>query len=411
MISSNSRARTGARAPGGTTKMGGMENTMLTQDFSADAGRYEAIRTRDERADGQFYYSVSTTGVYCRPTCAARPARRENIDFHSTPEAAERAGFRPCKRCRPRELPQAERHAQIIEAARTHLEISESPLALGALAAKAGLSPFYLHRLFKKYVGMTPREYTAAHRLQRASASLRDGSSVTSAIYEAGYSSSSRFYENGSGALGMSPTSVRRGGDGIEMRAVVKRCSLGRVLVAATSRGVCSITFGDDRAAMLAELHERFPHAVVLPSDKAHDALAAKIVTMVDAARLAANLPLDLIGTAFQQKVWRALQQIPHGTTSTYSEIARRIGSPRAVRAVGTACGKNPLSFAVPCHRVLREDGSLGGYRWGLERKKRLLEREARGVNDGPSLTGRLWAAAPARRRRAGTEDRRPQRP
>jgi len=345
-------------------------------DLSTEAARYEAVRRRDPRAEGRFFYSVMTTGVYCRPTCPARLALRENVAFHDSPDEAERLGFRACKRCRPREVPQLERHAKVVQAARELLESSDAPVGLAELATRVGLSPFYLHRLFKQHVGMTPHEYASAHRLQRVGEELRDGAAVTAAIYEAGYSSSSRFYESGSQALGMPPSDVRRGGEGVEMRAVVRACVLGRVLVAATSRGVCAIAFGDDDAPLLDELRVRFPRATVHASDDALDALAAEVVLMVDAAGLAANIPLDLMGTAFQQRVWRALRDIPAGTTTTYSEIAKRIGAPRAVRAVGTACGRNPVAVAVPCHRVLREDGALGGYRWGLERKKTLLARE-----------------------------------
>jgi AraC family transcriptional regulator of adaptative response/methylated-DNA-[protein]-cysteine methyltransferase len=343
---------------------------------TSDTARYEAVRTRDPGAEGRFFYSVMTTGVYCRPTCPARLALRENVAFHESPEEAERLGFRACKRCRPRDVPQLERHARIVQAARALLESSDEPIGLADLAARVGLSPFYLHRLFKQHVGMTPHEYASANRLRKVGAELRDGAPVTAAIYEAGYSSSSRFYESGSHALGMPPSDVRRGGEGVSMRAVIRACVLGRVLVAATARGVCAIAFGDDDAPLLDDLHERFPRAIVQPSDDALDALAAEVVMMIDAAGIAANLPLDLMGTAFQQRVWKALREIPSGATSTYSEIARRIGAPRAVRAVGTACGRNPVAVVVPCHRVVREDGALGGYRWGLERKKVLLERE-----------------------------------
>lgn len=350
----------------------------MSMHLDSDAARYDAVRTRDARAEGRFFYSVATTGVYCRPTCAARLARRENVAFHPTPDDAERAGYRPCKRCRPRDLPQAERHAAIVLQARQLLESSSEPVSLAVLAERVQLSPYHLHRLFCAHVGMTPRAYAAAHRLQRASAELRDGASVTSAIHEAGYSSSSRFYEGQSGALGMTPSNLRRGAEGVTMRAVVSTCSLGNVLVAATTRGVCAVAFGDDTNVLFSELRSRFPRADVQPSDEALDALAAQVVGMIDAARVPATIPLDLMGTAFQQRVWRELRKIPRGETFTYSEIARRIGAPRAVRAVGTACGKNPVAVAVPCHRVLREDGTLGGYRWGLDRKRQLLAQEQR---------------------------------
>ncbi len=348
-------------------------------DFATDAARYAAIRRRDARAEGQFYYSVATTGVYCRPTCAARLALRKNVDFHRTPDEAEQAGFRPCKRCRPRDPSQQERHARVVEAMRRLIESSDEPLGLAALAARFHLSPFHLHRLFKRCLGMTPREYAAACRLRRVGKALRSGASVTTAIYAAGYSSSSRFYENGSGALGMRPAALRRGGVGVEMRAVVRKCSLGRVLIAMTSRGVCAIAFGDDAESLDAGLRQRFPRAVVRSADDALRACAAQIVDMIDGAKVPIGFPLDLMGTAFQQRVWRALRAIPRGSTSTYAEIAARIGAPRAMRAVGTACGRNPVAVAVPCHRVVRGDGSLGGYRWGLDRKQALLAREGQG--------------------------------
>jgi AraC family transcriptional regulator of adaptative response/methylated-DNA-[protein]-cysteine methyltransferase len=345
--------------------------------FSTDDARYQAIRSRDPRAEGQFYYAVVTTGVYCRPTCAARPALRANVQFHATPVEAEQAGFRACKRCRPREAPLADRHLELVDHARALLESSEAPIKLAELAASAGLSRYHFHRLFKRHVGMTPKEYAAAGRLQRFAASAREQPTVTAAIYEAGYSSSSRFYEGG-GALGMAPSALRRGGEGMEMRAVVRPCSLGDVLIAATTRGVCAISFADGPQHLERGLRQRFPRATVLPGDDDLQRLATAVVALIDGAGIPAgtDIPLDLVGTAFQQRVWRALRDIPAGTTTTYAELARRIGAPRAVRAVGTACGANPVAVAVPCHRVIRGDGALGGYRWGLERKKALLARE-----------------------------------
>jgi AraC family transcriptional regulator, regulatory protein of adaptative response / methylated-DNA-[protein]-cysteine methyltransferase len=343
-----------------------------------DAARLAAVRRRDPAADGRFFYSVATTGVYCRPSCAARPARAENIAFHDSADAAEQAGFRPCKRCTPRGPSQREREAAIVASVRAHIEGAEEALPLEALAAEAGLSPFYLHRLFKKVTGLTPRGYAAAHRLTRVGDELRDGVSVTEAIHGAGYSSSSRFYEAESRTLGMLPSELRRGGEGVEMRAVVRRCSLGMVLVAATARGLCAVAFGDHRGALRGALSERFPRARVLPADDALRALADRVVDIVDAGRVATDLPLDLVGTAFQQRVWRALREVPAGQTTTYAAIAARIGSPAAVRAVGTACGQNPVAVVVPCHRAVRGDGQLGGYRWGVERKRALLEREER---------------------------------
>jgi AraC family transcriptional regulator of adaptative response/methylated-DNA-[protein]-cysteine methyltransferase len=344
-------------------------------DPSTDEARYQAVRARDRRADGVFYYAVVTTGVYCRPSCGARLALPANVRFHRTPEEAEQAGFRACKRCRPRQPSPAERDAGLVEKARALLESSESPVKLAELAAAAGLSPSHFHRLFKKQAGMTPQEYAAACRLHRFDEAVRDGSTVTAAIYEAGYSSSGRFYEAG-GALGMTPSQLRQGARGLRMRALVRPCSLGHVLVAATERGVCLIAFGDQAEGLERELGERFPEARVEPADGALERLASAVVAAADGAGSAADVPLDLLGTAFQQRVWRALRDIPRGTTTTYAELARRIGAPRAVRAVGTACGANPVAVLIPCHRVVRGDGGLGGYRWGLTRKKALLARE-----------------------------------
>ena len=345
---------------------------------ATDTTRYEAIKNRDPRADGVWVYGVATTGVYCRPTCAARLALRENVSFFATPDLAEGSGYRACKRCHPRDASQTERHVATIQAVRRAIDEADAPVPLATLAKQAGLSPYYLHRLFKKIVGLTPQEYGAAKRLTRASERLQDGASVTSALYEAGYSSSSRFYEaGGGGALGMAPSDVRRGALGVAMRAAVGRCSLGHVLVAATARGVCAVTFGDSEAALLTELGARFPRARVEEADDATLALLARVIALVDAtSRGADDLPLDLMGTAFQQKVWRELRTIPRGETVSYGTLAKRIGSPLAVRAVGTACGRNPVAVVVPCHRVVREDGALGGYRWGLPRKEKLLAQE-----------------------------------
>lgn len=345
-------------------------------EMSRTESQYEAVRTRDARAEGRFVYSVATTGVYCRPTCPARPALRENLAFHATPDDAERAGYRACKRCKPRELPQAERHAQVVEAARAALASADAPIALAELAKRAGLSPHHLHRMFKKHTGMTPGAYTAACRLQRATSELRDGRAVTAAIYEAGYSSSSRFYEGGGAALGMTPSALRRGAAGVTIRAVVTLCSLGHVLVAATERGVCAITFGESAKELFAELRARFPQAVIGSANEALEALTSRVVALVDATEVASTIPLDLIGTAFQQKVWRELRKIPRGETYTYADIAERIGAPGAVRAVGSACGKNPVAVVVPCHRVVRKNGDLGGYHWGVARKEKLLAKE-----------------------------------
>jgi AraC family transcriptional regulator of adaptative response/methylated-DNA-[protein]-cysteine methyltransferase len=352
-----------------------MEATALTTPFDSDHARLDAVRRRDPSADGEFFYGVITTGVYCRPSCAARPALRENIRFFASTEEAVRAGLRACKRCRPDQRSPNEEREELLARVRQRLETAGAKVSLSELAESVELSPYHLHRLFKKHVGMTPREYGAAVRLQKVGSELRDGASVTRAIHEAGYSSSSRFYEGGS-PLGIAPRRLRGGADGVQMRALVRSCSLGRVLVAATSRGVCAIFFGDGADALEAELRERFPNAEQLPADRALEKLAHVVVRMTDTTEVNADVPLDLIGTAFQQRVWRALREIPSGETRTYSAIAKKLGVPGAARAVGSACGKNPVCVVVPCHRVVREDGDLGGYRWGIARKKKLLAKE-----------------------------------
>jgi len=351
--------------------------------YATDELRYDAVKRRDPRADDVFLYAVVTTGVYCRPSCPSRLARFENVGFHPTADAAERAGYRPCKRCRPREPSLRERHAAIIEAARRMLDEADGAVALADVAERVGLSAFHFHRLFTRAVGMTPRAYAAASRLARARRALAAGTSVTSALHDAGYGSSSRFYA-AAPALGMSPTALRRGGRGVSMRVLVRSCALGQLLVAVTARGVCALTLGDDADALRDDLRARFPLAEIVEASGDGDGredlepLAAAAVRMIESPELADALPLDLVGTAFQQRVWRALREVPAGETVTYAELARRIGAPAAIRAVGSACARNPVAVAVPCHRVLRSNGDLGGYRWGLSRKRALLEREKR---------------------------------
>jgi AraC family transcriptional regulator of adaptative response/methylated-DNA-[protein]-cysteine methyltransferase len=342
-----------------------------------DEARWEAVQRRDRRADGTFCYAVATTGVYCRPSCAARLPRREHVTFHPTPEAAERAGFRPCKRCRPNEPSQAERHAAAVAAACRLIDSAEEPPPLEALAAAVGLSPFHFHRVFKAVTGVTPKAYAGAQRARRVREELGRAGTVTEAIYDAGYNASSRFYEQAQALLGMKPVAYRDGGRDAEIRFAVGECTLGSILVAATATGVCAIQFGDDPETLVRDLEERFPKARLIGADRAFEALVAQVVGQVEQPRRGLDLPLDVRGTAFQQQVWQALRAIPAGRTASYAEIAARIGSPWAVRAVARACAANPVAVAIPCHRVVRTDGAAGGYRWGVERKRELLRREA----------------------------------
>ncbi|HEU4733079.1 MAG TPA: bifunctional DNA-binding transcriptional regulator/O6-methylguanine-DNA methyltransferase Ada [Kofleriaceae bacterium] len=340
--------------------------------------RWAAVRARDASADGTFVYSVKTTGVYCRPSCAARPARPENVAFHATTADAERAGFRPCKRCKPDQPPLAERQAAQVAALCRLIEQSDEVPTLEELASHAGLSAFYTHRLFKTVTGVTPKAYAAAHRARRVRGELRTRSTVTEAIYGAGYSSSARFYESSNAMLGMTPSKFRAGGADLEIRFAIGQCSLGAILVAATARGVCAILLGDDPEALSHDLERRFPRARLIGGDPSFERLVAQVVGLVEQPRTGTKLPLDIRGTAFQQRVWKALCRIPAGKTASYSQIARRIGAPGAVRAVAQACAANALAVAIPCHRVVRTDGDLSGYRWGVERKRALLDREAR---------------------------------
>ncbi len=339
--------------------------------------RWAAVQARDTRADGTFFYSVRTTGVYCRPSCGARPARPENVAFYDSTAAAERAGFRPCKRCKPDQPSLQEQHAAMITEACRLIENAETPPTLEQLTKSTGLSPFHFHRVFKAVTGLTPKQYAVAHRASRVRSELDRGGSVTEAIFDAGYNASSRFYESSNQMLGMTPSSYRAGGVDHDIRFAIGECSLGAILVAQSGRGVCAILLGDDPDALARDLQDRFPKANLIGGDRAFEQLVATVVGFVEAPALGLDLPLDVRGTAFQQRVWQALREIPTGVTVSYSDIAQRIGSPNAVRAVAGACAANMLAVAIPCHRVVRNDGGLSGYRWGVERKRALLAREA----------------------------------
>ena len=340
--------------------------------------RWAAVVARDSGADGTFWYSVTTTGIYCRPSCPSRTANPRNVRFHVSIADAESAGFRACKRCRPGEPAPEARNAGTIARLCRLIEQAEEIPALGELAAAAGLSPGYLHRMFKAATGVTPKEYAAAHRARKVRERLHRNGTVTEAIYSAGFNSSGRFYEQSAEMLGMTPSDYRAGGANAEIRFAVGECSLGSILVARSEKGVCAILLGDDPNVLLRDLQDRFPQAKLIGGDAGFEELVAGVVGLVEAPGIGLDLPLDVRGTAFQQRVWTALRDIPAGTTVTYREIANRIGAPKSARAVAGACAANALAVAIPCHRVVRNDGSLSGYRWGIERKRALIEREAR---------------------------------
>jgi AraC family transcriptional regulator of adaptative response/methylated-DNA-[protein]-cysteine methyltransferase len=301
------------------------------------------------------------------------------VRFHATCAEAEQAGFRPCKRCRPGQPRLVEQHAAKVAELCRLIEKAEQVPSLNELAEQARLSPHHLHRVFKAVTGLTPKAYAAAHRAKRIRQQLDRSDTVTEAIYDAGYNSNGRFYEESNQLLGMTPTKYRGGGANTEIRFAIGECSLGSILVAQSERGVCAILLGNDPEELARDLQDRFPQADLIGGDAEFERLIAKVVGFVEAPRLGLDLPLDVQGTAFQQRVWQALRQIPAGKTASYADIASRIGSPKSVRAVAQACGANTLAVAIPCHRVVRTDGGLSGYRWGVERKRTLLEREANG--------------------------------
>jgi AraC family transcriptional regulator of adaptative response/methylated-DNA-[protein]-cysteine methyltransferase len=338
--------------------------------------RWSAVVARDRSQDGKFYYSVKTTGVYCRPSCASRRANPGNVNFYATAAEAEAAGYRPCKRCRPSARSLQAEHAITVARACRAIEAAEEIPKLSRLAREARMSPYHFHRLFKATTGLTPRDYANAHRAGKVRGSLARGSSVTEAIFEAGFNSNSRFYEQADAILGMKPAAFRERGCNEEIRFAVGQSSLGAILVAVGAKGVCAIMMGEDPNALLQELQDRFSNAKLVGADAEFESLVARVVGMIETPKVGAHLPLDVRGTAFQRRVWKALSTIPAGSTVSYAKVAKQIGAPKAVRAVAQACGANPLAVAIPCHRVVRTDGGLSGYRWGVERKRALLMRE-----------------------------------
>jgi AraC family transcriptional regulator, regulatory protein of adaptative response / methylated-DNA-[protein]-cysteine methyltransferase len=340
----------------------------------AEARYWQATLARDTRADGAFFFAVKSTQVYCRPSCPARRPLRKNTLFFSTRREAEQQGFRPCRRCKPNEIPAAVRIVQ--RAAQVLGSDFDEAVNIAALARKVGVKTEALRRAFRQQAGLTPKELAAALRLRKFKKLLRAGNSITDALYATGYGSSSRVYERSDAHLGMTPATYQKGGKGMKMRYTTAKSSLGEVLVAATERGVSAVYLGDAAGKLVNELRDEYPRAEITAADGAFAQWVEEIVARMEGSAPRRELALDLQATAFQRRVWQELQRIPRGTTRTYSQIARAVGKPRAVRAVARACATNPVSIVVPCHRVVRADGNLAGYRWGLSRKEKLLERE-----------------------------------
>jgi len=360
-----------------------MANAMAVPDFQmtlmADNDpRWAAVLAHDRSQDGQFFYAVSTTGVYCRPSCPSRRPRRGNVRFFDTSEQAERAGFRPCLRCRPLAVhPGDARARSVAQICRYIEEHLDEPVRLGVLGRQFGMSPFHLQRTFKAVLGITPREYAETCRMRSLKTGLQSGRNVTEAMLEAGYGSTSRLYEKTGGQLGMTPSLYRLGANKLTIRYATVGSPLGRLLVAATDKGICSIAFGDSEAALVKGLREEYPNAQFKRAEAVLHRWIGALLKQMFGEPAKSPLPLDIQATAFQRRVWQHLQSIPFGSTRSYAQVARDIGEPTATRAVARACATNPVALAIPCHRVVRSDGSLGGYRWGLERKRRLLEGEA----------------------------------
>jgi AraC family transcriptional regulator of adaptative response/methylated-DNA-[protein]-cysteine methyltransferase len=374
---------------------------MPADAITNDESRWAAVLGRDGTADGGFVYAVASTGIYCRPSCPSRRPRRNQVRFFSTPDAAETEGFRACLRCEPRKgEPDARRR---VREAQEYLDRHlDETVTLERLGAAVGLSPYHLQRSFRRQTGMSPKAYADARRMERMKSGLRSGRTVSRATYDAGYTSASRAYDHARARIGMTPAAYRRGGAGLRIRFVTLPTSLGTLLDATTDRGLCTVTLGDSADALERGLRQEFPAATIEPADDRLREWAAAVVDRVEGAGRATRLPLDPQGTAFQLRVWEELQRIPAGATRSYSEVARAIGKPAAARAVAAACAGNRLAVVVPCHRVVRETGELGGYRWGVERKRAILERE----QARSTAPDRAADSAPARRRAQASSPR-----
>jgi AraC family transcriptional regulator of adaptative response/methylated-DNA-[protein]-cysteine methyltransferase len=340
---------------------------------------WQAVVAKDPRFDGQFVFAVSSTGVYCRPSCPSRRAHRERVKFFELPEAAEQAGFRACLRCQPKRARVMDPQVELVQRVCRLLNSNESEsLKLAELATQSGVSPFHLQRTFKRVMGISPRQYLAARKIDNFKTLVRKGESVTSSLYESGFNSSSRLYEHASEELGMTPATYSRGGRGVNIGYTIVTSPMGRLLVAITERGVCAVRMADSDAELEKDLREEFPHAQIKRDDAALRESVQKILNHLEQNEPRLDLPLDIKATAFQRQVWEHLRAIPYGEIVSYGDVAKALGKPGAVRAVGRACATNPVALVIPCHRVVREDKTLGGYRWGLDRKKKLLEHERR---------------------------------
>ncbi|WP_129670462.1 bifunctional DNA-binding transcriptional regulator/O6-methylguanine-DNA methyltransferase Ada [Candidatus Chloroploca sp. Khr17] len=344
-------------------------------DGETESRYWHVLVSRAPMNDEVFYYAVRTTGIFCRPGCASRLPRREHVLFFATCAEALLAGFRPCKRCQPDKAPDLELTAMIVQACR-RIDHDEQAPSLATLAAEAGLSPWHFQRVFKRHVGVTPKQYAMLQRSRRLRERLKHDQSVTEAIYDAGFASSSRAYEDAALRFGMSLSRYKDGAVGMIIAYSIAESSLGLVLVATTERGLCAVEFGDDEAMLLAQLRASFPHAELQAAGPDAEAILQQVLALVEQPERTLDLPLDIQGTAFQERVWQVLRTVPVGSTISYSELAERIDNPKAVRAVASACAANRLAVVIPCHRVVRSDGALSGYRWGIERKRALLQRE-----------------------------------
>ena len=352
-------------------------NSVMINRKSAEDLYWQAVVAKDARLDGQFVFAVSSTGIYCRPSCPSRRPHRERVSFFSLPEAAERAGFRACKRCQPQQVRVVDPQVEMVQTVCRYLEANQaSDVRLAELAKQAGVSSFHLQRTFKSIMGVSPREYAAAQKFGNFKAKLREGETVTNALYEVGLNSSRRLYEHAAAELGMTPGTYGRGGAGATISYTTANSSFGRVLVAMTEHGVCAVKLADTDGEMEKELRQEFPAAKIERADSIVRGRVDEILRLLANQLPHSDLPLDIRGTAFQRQVWEKLRSIPYGQTVSYGDVARSLGKPGAVRAVGRACGANPVALVIPCHRVVREDSTLGGYRWGLERKKKILAHE-----------------------------------